>query len=50
MTANINENTSCSECQLDGTIQESSRGAKKRGSKTSRSRRSQRMESRKNFK
>ena len=50
MTANLNENTSSSECWLSSAIQGSSRGVEKGGSKTSRSRRSQRIGGRKNFK
>ena len=49
MAANFNENPSGSEYQSDSMIQRSSRRAEKRRSKTSRSRRSQRVGSRKNF-
>jgi len=47
MTANLNENTSGSKCQLGSTIQRSSKEIEKDRNKTSKSRRSQRI--RKNF-
>ena len=50
MIANLDENLSSGECQLDSTIQGASRGTEKRGRKTNRGRRSQRVRGRKNIK
>jgi len=50
MTANFDENPPSGECQLSGVIQGTSRRIKNRGSKTSRSRGSERVEGRKNTK
>ena len=50
MTANFNKNSSGCKCQSDSTIQKASRGTEKGGSKTNQSQRSQRVESRENFK
>jgi len=49
MIASVNEDSSNSECQLNSIIQESSRGTKKRKGKTSKSRKSSRIEGRKNL-
>jgi len=50
MSANFNENSSGCECQLSSTIQGTSRRTENREDKTSRSRGSQRVGSRKNIK
>jgi len=49
MATNFDENSSSSEHQLNSTIQRSSRRTEKDRSKTSKSKESQRMGSRKNF-
>jgi len=50
MIANLNEDPSGSECQLDSTIQGPSRGPEKGRRKTNRGRKSRRVEDRKNIK
>jgi len=50
MTANVDENLSSCECQLSSIIQGTSKGIESRRSETSRGRRSQRIEGRKNIK
>ena len=48
MITNFNKNTSSSKCKPDSTVQGTGKRVEKRGWKTGRGRRSQRMESRKN--
>ena len=50
MTANLNENSSSCECQLDSTIQRASRRTEKRRRKTNRSGKNRRMGGGKNTK